>query len=368
MPLQQGEGAGVTSGASAMIMPGLPPGRVRVRLDGRHALCGGGPHVGMLHAGRVSGPQRAVQTSNLGWLRPPVAVARGGQAALWLHRSGGKGPDEGSARGSSARGPYVAFPKLSDSNTVTKLLDAVAPFLVEDGNGAVILSGRNAAHVMNKLKSLRKSKAYGNEAAAEMKRADTVRAHLVQIVTSKVNELGLKHLALALNAVKGSRGAPEAGLVEAVCGRVIELLRDEERLADEGISPSVPAQTVAMLVNALAMGAGGFSAAKHAPDAQGPAAPSRLAPSPDSQTAGQVAQVFEISTRVLLAMPPAAFDAQSISTTINAYASAGLWHVALFRRLGSLAVALPPQHLTLQPVAMVVNAYSRLMEQVSSWR
>ena len=79
-------------------------------------------------------------------------------------------------------------------------------------------------------------------------------------------------------------------------------------------------------------------------------------------------RVFEASTRVLFAMPPESFDAQSISTTMNAYASAERWEVALFRQLGRIAINLGPERFSLQPVAMVMNAYSRLMQQVSALR
>jgi hypothetical protein len=51
---------------------------------------------------------------------------------------------------------------------------------------------------------------------------------------------------------------------------------------------------------------------------------------------------------------------------MNAFASAERWEVALFRRLGRIAVGLGPERFSLQPVAMVMNAYSRLMQQVSS--
>ena len=188
------------------------------------------------------------------------------------------------------------------------------------------------------------------------------------IASDKMDELALKHIALILNAVKGSRGAAEAELVKAACSHAVKLLNEENATAGEDKAPSVAAQTVAMLLNSLAMGTGGFSATtgaskSSAAAAAAAAAHKRQALSPHD-TVNVVEPVFDASTRVLLAMPSDAFDAQSISTIMNAYASAGRWHLPLFRRLGASAIALPPSSFaTLQPVAMIVNAYSRLLEQ-----
>lgn len=345
-----------------MILPGLgvPDGHVRIWLNWRRGLCG--PGCTGLQVQQASqrgfGVRRpaALKIGHWGWPRAPAEI--GGQTAPLLSSSSGQGLN---GQGLEGAGGQLVFPKLANFNTVTKLLDAVEPFLAEGSEGEVRLSGRNAAHVMNKLKSLFKSRSFGNEAATERKRADAARKRLVHVTASKIDELGLKHLALALNAIKGSRGRPEAELAKAACNRAVALLREEVEHAERGIPPSVPAQTVAMLVNALAMGAGGLLAAKPPADAS---QASLRAEIQDFQNAGAVELVFEISTRVLLAMPQDAFDAQSISTTMNAYASAGLWNLAVFRQLGLMMIALPPQDMTLQSVAMVVNAYSRLMEQV----
>jgi len=259
---------------------------------------------------------------------------------------------------------FVYFPQLSDFDTVVTLLDAVTPFFEADSVGTVKLTGRNAAHVMNKLKAMRRPKARGEAgpvANAERKRVEEARARLMCIVSSKMDELALKHVALVLNAVKGSRGSAEAELVKSACSHAVVLLEREAQHTHDGQSPSVTAQPVAMLLNSLAMGAGGFSATAGASKNTADAQQTHVQTLSNSDV---VEPVFEASTRVLLATPQDSFNAQSISTILNAYASAGRWDVALFRRLGSMAVALPPERWTLQPVAMVVNAYSRLMEQV----
>jgi len=262
------------------------------------------------------------------------------------------------------------FPQLSNFETVATLLDAVIPYFETNSAGTAKLTGRNAAHVMNKLKAMRRPQARseaGPVANAERKRVEGALVRLMHIVSAKMDELALKHLALVLNAVKGSRGSAEAELVKTACSHAVKLLEQETQHTQDGQPPSVTAQPVAMLLNSLAMGAGGFSAtagaSKTAADAR-PTHPQALG------NADVVEPVFEASTRVLLAMPQDFFDAQSISTIMNAYASAGRWNLALFRRLGTMAVALAPERWTLQPVAMVVNAYSRLMEQehvLSPW-
>jgi hypothetical protein len=262
---------------------------------------------------------------------------------------------------------HAYFPQLSRFDSVGTLLDAVTPFM-EDRK----LSGRNAAHVLNKLKAMRRPKARGLEPMgvlnAERERVEEARVRLMCIASDKMDELALKHIALILNAVKGSRGAAEADLVKAACSHAVKLLNEENATAGEDKAPSVAAQTVAMLLNSLAMGTGGFSATTGASKSSAAAAATaavhkRQALSP-LDTVNVVEPVFDASTRVLLAMPSDAFDAQSISTIMNAYASAGRWHLPLFRRLGASAIALPPSSFaTLQPVAMIVNAYSRLLEQ-----
>ena len=257
---------------------------------------------------------------------------------------------------------YVFFPQLSKFDSAGKLLDAVEPFFEKDTEGAVKLTGRNAAHVMNRLKYLKTRRRSKDVSGAECKREDAARALLVGIVSGKVDELALKHVALVLNAVKGSRGAAEAELVKTACWHAVALLEDAAVTGDAGMPVDVPAQTVAMLLNSLAMGAGGVSA--HGQPAKG------IWEDGHSQETRVVDRVFDACTPVLLRMPSESFNAQSISTIMNAYASADRWHLALFRRLGSMAVAMPVSTLALQPVAMIVNAYSRLMQQdhvVSAW-
>lgn len=277
-------------------------------------------------------------------------------------KPGGRG--QGTGKTDTDKPAFLYFPQLSNFETVATLLDAVIPYFETNSAGTAKLTGRNAAHVMNKLKAMRRPQARseaGPVANAERKRVEGALVRLMHIVSAKMDELALKHLALVLNAVKGSRGSAEAELVKTACSHAVKLLEQETQHTQDGQPPSVTAQPVAMLLNSLAMGAGGFSAtagaSKTAADAR-PTHPQALG------NADVVEPVFEASTRVLLAMPQDFFDAQSISTIMNAYASAGRWNLALFRRLGTMAVALAPERWTLQPVAMVVNAYSRLMEQV----
>ena len=305
--------------------------------------------------GEPQKPKRAVQR------RGPCRVASAIYAKA-ISSDKGNGAQE---QGGDASHAY--FPQLSRFDSVGTLLDAVTPFM-EDRK----LTGRNAAHVLNKLKAMRRPKARGSEPMGvvntERERVEEARVRLMCIASDKMDELALKHIALILNAVKGSRGAAEAELVKAACSHAVKLLNEEKATAGEDKAPSVAAQTVAMLLNSLAMGTGGFSATtgaskSSAAAAAAAAAHKRQALSPHD-TVNVVDPVFDASTRVLLAMPSDAFDAQSISTIMNAYASAGRWHLPLFRRLGASAIALPPSSFaTLQPVAMIVNAYSRLLEQ-----
>ena len=260
------------------------------------------------------------------------------------------------------------FPQLSQFDTVDKLLDAITPYLDEDSRGQALLTGRNAAHVMNKLKSMSRNNARSElpvraNDKAERRRVEQVRERLMGIVSEKMDELALKHIALVLNAVKGRRGSTEAQLVKAACLRALKLLKEEAQV--DRVS-AVDAQTVAMLVNSLAMGTGGLSAASSSSRVVKESAEGRTEDPRGADGTEVVQVVFEASARVLLAMPPERFDAQSISTTMNAFASAERWEVALFRRLGRIAVGLGPERFSLQPVAMVMNAYSRLMQQVSS--
>jgi len=307
--------------------------------------------------------QRAAQKA--GGREAPLTAASDGAGPAVTPRSNARDAQRGGGKGS-----FAYFPKLSHFDDLGKLLDAIAPFL-DDSQGPAQLTGRNAAHVMNKLKSMgrrnaRSEQALGAVAKAERARVEQVRARLMDIASEKMDELELKHIALVLNAVKGRRGSAEARLVEAACRHALELLEEE---AHDGRVPAVEAQTVAMLVNSLAMGTGGLSATPAALRVvHGRAARARKE-GPEGHSGREVMQrVFEASTRVLLAMPPESFDAQSISTTMNAYASAERWEVALFRQLGRIAINLGPERFSLQPVAMVMNAYSRLMQQVSALR
>ena len=327
---------------------------------------------------RGHGPDRWCRTGNLltlcsapraggvGGDDRPKGLQRDAPAAGARAASTTSKGDAGRAQ-EGGEGPAY-FPQLSQFDTVDKLLDAITPYLDEDSRGQALLTGRNAAHVMNKLKSMSRNNARSElpvraNDKAERRRVEQVRERLMGIVSEKMDELALKHIALVLNAVKGRRGSTEAQLVKAACLRALKLLKEEAQV--DRVS-AFDAQTVAMLVNSLAMGTGGLSAASSSSRVVKESAEGRTE-DPRGVDGTEVVQlVFEASARVLLAMPPERFDAQSISTTMNAFASAERWEVALFRRLGRIAVGLGPERFSLQPVAMVMNAYSRLMQQVSS--
>lgn len=106
---------------------------------------------------------------------------------------------------------------------------------------------------------------------------------------------------------------------------------------------SMPAQTLAMILNAAAI-----------PDSSG-------------EERGRIGELFALASGYLQKLGDASADAHSAATVVNSYASQGIWDASLFRCVCNRVCSMPKEVFTLQSVGMILNSHSRFLERQSTW-
>ena len=215
-------------------------------------------------------------------------------------------------------------------NSLSSLLEALELFVGCPDTGLV--TAQQAVAALNHLKRLSKQASEGESARVEvcMRWFSTVAAR-------GMRRLSGKHVALALNAIRGYLRTGQNNVLESSDPCYVELfqagivrLKQLALLSKSGTeldsSSLLDAQNIANIVNALAA------------------------------VRFKDRQLFSILSEISLQRSAADFGPQAIANILNGFARAEMWDQRLWRHMATAALVLDPASFSAQHIANIVNA------------